>query len=191
MTLLGRLQFLAWVVALVAAYATAPPIAAQQRGSGPDPLAAIVAEALENNLGLAQENLAVERADAGVRETRGRFFPTLSLDARYSEQSGTLNLGDFVNPAYDALNRVTGTNQFPTDLNVTLPIRTSPGSGWCSRCSTHRSSPVTRSRATLATDSASSAVPPRGGSPPRHSRRFSRSVPRGAPGAPGRRRSRW
>ena len=58
-----------------------------------------------------------------MREARGRFFPTLSLDSRYSEQSGTLNLGDFVNPAYAALNRITGTNQFPTDLDVTLPMR--------------------------------------------------------------------
>jgi len=123
MTLLGRLPSLASAFALVAAFATAAPIAAQQRGSGSDPLAAIVAEALENNLGLAQENLSVERAEAGVREARGRFFPTLSLDSRYSEQSGTLNLGDFVNPAYAALNRVTGSNQFPTDLDVTLPMR--------------------------------------------------------------------
>jgi outer membrane protein len=123
MTLLGRLRFLAAAAALVGAYAAAAPIVAQQRGSGPDPLAVIVAEALENNLGLAQENLVVERAEAGVREARGRFFPTLSLDSRYSEQSGTLNLGDFVNPAYAALNRITGTNQFPTDLDITLPMR--------------------------------------------------------------------
>ena len=123
MTLLGRLRFLAPAAALVGAFAAATPIAAQQPGSGSDPLAAIVAEALENNLGLAQENLVVERAEAGVREARGRFFPTLSLDSRYSEQSGTLNLGDFVNPAYAALNRISGTNQFPTDLDITLPMR--------------------------------------------------------------------
>ena len=119
MTTLSSASILASAVVLVAA---ASPLAAQTPG-GPDPLAAIVAEALENNLALAQEGLAVERAEAGVREARGRFFPVLSLDSRYSEQSGTLNLGDFVNPAYAALNGLTGTSQFPTDLDVTLPMR--------------------------------------------------------------------
>ena len=100
----------------------APPLSAQSLHGGPDPLAPIVAEALERNLGLAQEDLAVERAEAGVREARGRFLPALSLDARYSEQTGTLNLGDVVNPAYGALNQVTGSTRFPTDLDLTLPM---------------------------------------------------------------------
>lgn len=115
MTLLSRIGF------LIAACAIAAPLGAQ--APVPDPLGAVVAEALENNLGLAQAGFAVVRAEAGVREARGRFFPTLALDARYSEQSGTLNLGDFVNPAYAALNRITGTAQFPTDLDITLPMR--------------------------------------------------------------------
>ncbi len=118
MTRLGRTGFLA-----LAAVVTAAPLAAQIPGGGSDPLGAIVAEALRNNLGIAQESLAVERAEAGVREARGRFFPALSLDSRYSEQSGTLNLGDFVNPAYAALNQLTGSDRFPTDLDVTLPLR--------------------------------------------------------------------
>jgi outer membrane protein TolC len=86
-----------------------------------DPLGSIVAEALRNNLGIAQERLATERAAAGVREARGRFFPSLSLDSHYSEQRGTLNLGDVVNPAYAALNQAIGENRFPTDLDLTLP----------------------------------------------------------------------
>jgi outer membrane protein TolC len=90
---------------------------------GADPLDAVVAEALRNNLALAQENLAVERAQAGVRESRSRFLPSLTLDSRYSEQNGALNLGDFVNPAYAELNRLGGSNNFPTDLDVTLPFR--------------------------------------------------------------------
>jgi len=88
-----------------------------------DPLGDIVAEALRQNLAIAQENLAVDRAEAGVREARGRFLPSLTLDSRYSEQNGALNLGDFVNPAYRALNQLTGTNEFPTNLDVTLPFR--------------------------------------------------------------------
>lgn len=117
MTRLGSPSVLAPLATLLLASIAAVPVAGQTS----DPLAAIVAEALENNLGLAQESLAVERAEAGLREARGRFFPILSLDSRYSEQSGTPNLGDFVNPAYAALNQVTGTNRFPTDLDLTLP----------------------------------------------------------------------
>jgi outer membrane protein TolC len=97
----------------------APALEAQVRG----PLDAIVAEALHNNRGLAQQDLAVDRAAAGVREARGRFFPSVVLESRYSEQSGTLNLGDFVNPANAALNGLLGANRFPTDLDVTLPYR--------------------------------------------------------------------
>jgi outer membrane protein TolC len=81
-----------------------------------------VAEALRNNLGIAQERLATERAAAGVREARGRFLPSLSLDSRYSEQRNTLNFGNVVNPAYAALNQVIGENRFPTDLDLTLPL---------------------------------------------------------------------
>ena len=91
--------------------------------NGADPLGPIVAEALRNNLGLAEESLAVVRAEAGLRDARGRFFPTLSLDGRYSELSGALNLGDFVNPAYAALNQVIGSKRFPTDLDVTIPFQ--------------------------------------------------------------------
>ncbi len=117
MTRLGKTSSLALGLGL----ALSSALAAQAPAD--DPLGAVVAEALANNLGLAQETQAVARAEAGVREARGRFFPTLALDARYSEQRGTLNLGDFVNPAYGALNRLTGTNGFPTDLDVTLPLR--------------------------------------------------------------------
>lgn len=118
MTALGRSTTLLAIAALSAA----APLSAQAVHGGPDPLAPIVAEALERNLGLAQEDLAVERAEAGVREARGRFLPALSLDARYSEQTGTLNLGDVVNPAYGALNQVTGSTRFPTDLDLPLPM---------------------------------------------------------------------
>jgi outer membrane protein TolC len=110
------------MLAIVAAAALARPN--RLSGQTPaDPLGDIVAEALRQNLAIAQENLAVDRTEAGVREARGRFLPSLTLDSRYSEQNGVLNLGDFVNPAYRALNQLTGTNEFPTDLDVTLPFR--------------------------------------------------------------------
>ncbi len=106
-------------IMLAAMLLLAPTLAAQTAN---DPLGPIVAEALRNNLGLAQERLATERADATVREARGRFLPALALDSRYSEQRGTFNLGDIVNPAYAALNQVMGEHRFPTDLDLTLPL---------------------------------------------------------------------
>lgn len=82
-----------------------------------------VAEALTANLALAQQSAALERANAGVREANGRFLPTVGLNARYSEFNGVVNIGDFINPAYAALNQLTGESRFPTNVNATLPFR--------------------------------------------------------------------
>ena len=114
MTSLNRVM----LTSLVGAFIVTPAAA-----QSPTQLDGIVAEALRNNLGLAQESLAVERAEADLREARGRFFPELSFGARYSEQSGTLDLGRLVNPAYEALNQITGSTRFPTDLDLTFPMR--------------------------------------------------------------------
>jgi len=105
------------------------PGGAQHRGwSEPgagvgNPLDAIVGEVLRRNLGVAQDRLLEEAAAERVREARGRYLPSLTIDSRYSDQSGTLDIGDFVNPVYGAMNELTGTNRFPTDLSVTFPIR--------------------------------------------------------------------
>lgn len=83
-----------------------------------------VAEGLDRNLGLMEQRLALARAEAALREARGHWLPSLTLNARYSERSGEiLDLGELVNPAYRALNQVTGTEAFPTDLSVKLPYR--------------------------------------------------------------------
>lgn len=57
-----------------------------------------IAEAVRSNLALAQQQVAVQRAEAGVQEANGRFLPSLGLNARYSEFSGVINIGDFINP---------------------------------------------------------------------------------------------
>ena len=110
---------LALVAALSPALLSFPTTLPAQTAA--DPLGGIVAEAIRNNLGLAQENLVMERAAAGVREARGRFLPSLSLESRYSQQRGTFDLGDVVNPAYAALNQLIGAQRFPTNIDVTLP----------------------------------------------------------------------
>lgn len=93
------------------------PVSARQLLDG------YVAEALTANLAIAQQSAALARANAGVREANGRFLPTVGLNARYSEFSGVVNIGDFINPAYAALNQLIGESRFPTNVNATLPFR--------------------------------------------------------------------
>jgi outer membrane protein TolC len=81
-----------------------------------------IREALRANLALAQDNLDDDRAAAAVREARALRLPTLAFSTRRSETSGALDLGDLVNPAYRALNQLTGSNAFPTNIGLTLPF---------------------------------------------------------------------
>ena len=82
-----------------------------------------VAEGLSRNLALAGQALAEKRAGYGVREADGRLLPSVGLNARYTEFSGVVNIGDFVNPTYRALNQILGEDRFPTNINTTLPQR--------------------------------------------------------------------
>lgn len=82
-----------------------------------------VAEGISRNLALAGQALAEKRAGLGVREADGRLLPSLGLNARYTEFSGVVNIGDFVNPTYRALNQIIGEDRFPTNINTTLPQR--------------------------------------------------------------------
>lgn len=82
-----------------------------------------VSEALRSNPSLAQQSAQLERANAAMREARGRYLPSLDINARYSETSGVVNIGDFINPAYSALNQLIGANRFPTNINATLPFK--------------------------------------------------------------------
>ena len=113
-----RIQHTLLTVVLLAA-AVAAPAAAQR----PDPLGSLVAEARRSNLALQAERFAELKAAALVREARGAYLPSLDLESRYSHLDGVPNVGDLVNPAYAALNRITGTSQFPTNVDITLPQR--------------------------------------------------------------------
>ncbi len=108
---------LSMVLATIACFSQ--PLTGQ---SAADPFAALVVAALRNNLSLEAERLAERRSAAEVSEARGLFLPSVTLDSRYSEQGGTLNLGDLINPAYAALNQIRGTNDFPTNLDLTVPL---------------------------------------------------------------------
>jgi outer membrane protein TolC len=86
------------------------------------PLDSLVREGLAANLGLMQQALRDQQSEAAVREARAGFLPSLDVDARYSKQSGQIDFGPLINPVYAALNELTGTDQFPTNLSFTLPL---------------------------------------------------------------------
>ncbi len=110
-------------VGLTAAALTPRFLRAQPLSTAREVLEGYVSEALSANLALAQQSAAVSRASAAVREANGRFLPSVGINARYSEFSGVVNIGDFINPAYAALNQLIGQSRFPTDVNATLPFR--------------------------------------------------------------------
>jgi outer membrane protein TolC len=82
-----------------------------------------VTEAVRSNPALSAQRSAARRAVSAVREARGRMLPAIGVNARYSQFSGVINIGEFINPAYSALNGLLGESRFPTDINATLPFR--------------------------------------------------------------------
>lgn len=92
--------------------------------SGQGPLDEYVAQGLRQNLRLRQQALAVSKSEATLREVRGNFLPSATLNARHTNVSGqVVNLGELINPAFAALNQLTGTQNFPTDIDLRLPLR--------------------------------------------------------------------
>lgn len=87
---------------------------AQQDSSDAAPFDVVVeryiAEGLQRNLALQSETLEVEKATEALAEARARFFPEVSLEARYSRAEGgrefELPLGTALNPVYATLNEM-------------------------------------------------------------------------------------
>ena len=108
---------------LAAMLAPAATLAQEPPAGRPDPLAALVAEAWRNNLSLVGERLALRRTESEQTAARARFLPAVRLESRASDLHDAQDLGDLINPAYAALNRITGTRDFPTGVSLTLPAR--------------------------------------------------------------------
>lgn len=108
------------LVALVAGSALGvPTLHAQSRV-----LDEYVALGLKQNLGLRQEELAVQRSGAALREARGLFLPTATINARHTDVRGSVvDFGEFINPVFSTLNQLTGTANFPTDVELRLPLK--------------------------------------------------------------------
>lgn len=67
--------------------------------------------------------LAVARDEAALARTRGLRLPALTLSAQHVELSGGADIGALVNPAFAAINQLTGRDDLPTDLSFTFPLR--------------------------------------------------------------------
>lgn len=90
--------------------------------AAPTLLDSVARVAIERNLSLARTREREHEANLAVRQANGAFIPSLALDSRYSKFDGVVNIGDFINPTYAALNQLLGKPAFPTNISVTLPM---------------------------------------------------------------------
>jgi len=69
-----------------------------------------IRQGLSSNLALKQEVFSLEKSMAALREARGTFMPSLSIEARYSRAGGGriiyFPVGDLINPIHQTLNQL-------------------------------------------------------------------------------------
>jgi outer membrane protein TolC len=93
-------------------------------GDGVRSLDEYVAMGLDRNLSRRQQQLGVDRAAAAMREVRGQFLPSATINAQRIEVAGNrIDIGQFINPAFGALNQLLQRPAFPTDVSLQLPLR--------------------------------------------------------------------
>src|SRR5262245_51195598 len=106
---------------LLALLAPAVGSAIPAAAAASDPLAPLVREALAHNLALSASRLDAERAGSEYTATLLEWLPAVRLESRASRLHDVRDLGSLIDPAYAALNRLTGSNAFPTNVHLTLP----------------------------------------------------------------------
>ncbi|RYZ26208.1 MAG: TolC family protein, partial [Sphingobacteriales bacterium] len=79
-------------------------------------------QGLESNLALKQKNGDVSGAIYSLKMARRLFQPTVSFQGSYQTGAGgrsiALPVGDLLNPVYQSLNQMVGSNKFPTISNA-------------------------------------------------------------------------
>ncbi|MCC6651622.1 MAG: TolC family protein [Candidatus Eisenbacteria bacterium] len=99
-------------------------LAAALPSQAAESLDALVTEGLRSSRTLRSERLQLERAQAAVAEATGMFLPSVTVNARLSDRSGNIvDFGRLINPAFAALNQITGSPSFPTDIRLMQPSR--------------------------------------------------------------------
>lgn len=81
-----------------------------------------IAEGLESNIALKQENLELEKAMKSIDIARANLYPKIAFAPTYSLAAGGRRLefpiGDLLNPVYNTLNKLTQAGTFPQVENV-------------------------------------------------------------------------
>ncbi len=98
-------------------WASCHSLAGQQESLGD-----YIREGLENNLALKQKEVNYSKSLLVLRQSRSLFYPNISLDMRYSAAKGgriiEFPVGTMLNPVYQSLNYLLGTQQFPEIENM-------------------------------------------------------------------------
>jgi outer membrane protein TolC len=109
------------IMAVLLVFATVGHASAQE-----SPLERYVLLGLGANAGLRQQELVADQAEASFTESRANYLPSLAAEARHSWADGgrtfDVPVGDLMNPAYSALNALTGSQQFPVIDNQSLHL---------------------------------------------------------------------
>jgi outer membrane protein TolC len=86
--------------------------------NGQEVLDNYIKEGLRNNEGIKQQKFQLDKNLYALKEARSLFFPTVGFNAAYYRADGgrtvDLPIGTLLNPVYSTLNKLTGTNNFPT-----------------------------------------------------------------------------
>jgi outer membrane protein TolC len=126
-----------WIAAWVFLLAVVSPVAGAPADGPARPLAEVIDEyvrmGLASNLMLADQSLEIERSLAALDAARARFYPELSLTARYTRAHGgrefTVPVSQLLNPAYQTLNELLiahgGTARFGLLPDESFPLQRS------------------------------------------------------------------
>ncbi len=83
-----------------------------------------IKEGLTNNANLKTQSFDLERSFSALEEAKTLFLPRVNFQFQYTLAAGGRNIefpiGDLLNPAYDALNKLTQSNQFSTLENQSI-----------------------------------------------------------------------
>ncbi len=81
-----------------------------------------ISQGIERNLTLQQHDFDVKKSQERLHQAKALFLPQISFDASYTRAGGGRSIdfpvGDLLNPVYNALNQMGGSEQFPTIENV-------------------------------------------------------------------------
>lgn len=83
-----------------------------------------ITEGIKNNLALKQQNFSLKKASESLKEAKGKFLPSISIEARYSRAGGgrviEFPIGDLVNPVYSTLNNLLEMNGQPPPFTTVI-----------------------------------------------------------------------